>query len=494
MRNENLYKFLTLKCKQNGLPIESLPDKFGVSRSSLYRYMKGIVHMSPKVQGKFVHILGFDEDERQEFERLVGLAEFDSSLIAARYALRDFVFCKETGEQTIDNIKFAYHETDTFLRTSDEIFRMIEELASQQEASGTIRIINCLEERIIAPVSAFLERVFTVSENVEAEHLLAFSEKNFLQNANTLIDIIPLLKYTCYSVYHSASSATIDTKTLFGNSLMIDIRLKDGLEKYFFISFLNEDLSTCLATSDKSVFTFGLSNYEALKKSYHTALLDASNLDFFGDQIAEIQEKTNCYLMKPNCCYHRIPISVCKSLISRISEQDLKTVQNGISGIAGDGVESIGTLLTGIEKRMSSSYENHDIDVYSMDGLTQFAETGRITDHLNFLPSFNNQERKSILEYIRDRSSDSSDPYTLYITREEILANGHIIIALENLGVMIEYSQEDYRRGVCSNLFIRNKILADIMSDFVKNHIPDNHALSQNEACEFLNCLIDSLK
>ena len=491
MRNDDLYNYLTSKCKERELPIESMPELLGFSRSSVYRYMKGIVCMSSEVKAKFVRILNFNELERQEFGRLVSLSEFDSAIIASRYALDDFVFCKQVDKKASENIKFAFHENDTFLRTSSEIYELIQSLAIKPGAICKIRVINCLKKDIFDSVSSFLEKLFTISENIIAEHLLTFSEKDHLHNTNTLINIIPLLKYKHYSVYYSKTSFSDDC-ALFGNSIIIEVQHKVS-PKYFFISYLDEDLSSCLATSDKNVFAFGLSNYEAFKKSYNAALLDASSMDLFGSKIAELQESTNCYLLKPNCCYDRIPIIAYQHMISRTSPDELENVQKGLSGANSENKQSLETVLSILEKRIASSYTNRHIDVYSADGLTEFAETGRITDHLDFLPSFDQEERRTILEYIRDRYVDRNDLFTLYITKEKIFENGYIILAYEDVGVLIEYNQDDYRQGICSNLFVRNKMLASVISDYVKNHIPNNRALNADESIDFLNKLIKSL-
>jgi len=494
MRNENLYKYLTGICKKRGMPIESLPKLFGFSRSSLYRYMTGIVRMSPEVQSKFVSILRFEDAERQEFERLVGLSEFDSSMIAARYAFDKFVFCKRTEPEEPKIFKFAYHENDTFLRTSDDIYTLIQALSIRPEAACTVRIINCLGKDVFSSVSSFIEKLLTASETVTVEHLLAFSEKEHLQNIATLINIIPLLKYENYSVYHSEKFTFYDKNEFFGNTLIIDIIQENSPYKYFFISFIDDDLSTCLTTSDNNVFAFWLSNYEYFKKSYSASLLDASRIDIITNNILDFQQNSNHYLIKPNCCYDDIPMSVYQSMLTRGSPQDIADVQNGYSCVASGNIMNMETIFSTLEKRIAATYTNCRINVHSMDGLVDLVKTGRLSDHLTFMPAFNKQELRVILEYIRDRNSDPNDSYTLCITKDTILANGHIILVFENIGVLIEYSQDDYRQGICSNLFIRNSMLTAILSDYVRNHVPNNHALNLEEATAFLDTLIASLE
>ena len=493
MRNEELYKYLTGICKRRGLPIESLPKLFGFSRSSLYRYMTGIVRMPPEVQAQFVRILRLEEDaERQEFERLVGLSEFDSTMIAARYALDKFVFYKRTEPADPKIFKFAYHESDTFLRTSNEIYALIQALSLQPGAVCTIRIINCLEKDILSSVIPFIKNILSTSENVSVEHLLAFSEKEHLLNISTLIRIIPLLKYSPYNVYYGTNFTFHNTIEFYGNKLIIDVSSKNSPTKYFFISFYNDDLSSCLETSDKNVFEFLFSNYERFKKSYNTSVLDAVSIDTFSGNVLELQRNSNHCLLKPNFCYDDIPISVYLSMQARISVQELVDAQNALAG-AGEGV-SLEAIFSTLEQRRATTYTNHRINVHSQDGLGELVKTGRLSDHLAFMPPFAKQELRNIIEYIRDRNNDPNDSYTLLITKEKILEDGHIILVFENVGLLIEYSKDDYVQGICSNVFIRNKMLATILSDYVKNHIPGNHALSPEETTAFLNSLIESLE
>jgi len=449
--------------------------------------------MSVEVQAEFIRILKFDEGERQEFRQLVGLSEFDSTMLDARQVLDRFVFDKQSGRGESELIKFAYYESDVFLRNSDEICEQICALSANQDAEYNIRITGCMAQGMIDWVSSFLEKLFSSSDNVSAEHLLTFSEKNHLHNANTLINIIPLLKYQRYLVLHSKETVTSDVNSLFKNTLLIEIRLKTAVSRYFCISMLDDDLSTCLSTSDKNVFAFFNKNYEALKASYHAALLDASSFDIFGSRLAELTLNANCYILKPNCCYDLIPISVYRGLMSRLAPQELEGLQKGIRESSDTLERALDDVLAVLEKRIAASYENYHIDVNSLDGLSQFAKTGRTTDHFDFLPSFNKEERRTVLEYIKKRSIDTNDKYQLFLTRQALLENGYIIVTIEGIGIIIEYDQDDYRQGICSNLFIRNKMLADVFSDYIKNHIPENHVLNTDETTAFLDSLIASL-
>lgn len=495
MQNGNLYKYLTTKCKEKNIPIESLPGQMGFSRSSLYRYMKGITHMSPSVQTKFVQILGLDEEEKQEFSRLVDLSEYDSGLIDARYALDRFVFGEEKSTQKKTNvIKFAYHENDTFLRTAQEIYEMILSAVSQPDTSCSIRIINCMDDSIFESLGIFLEKLLSNSGTVKAEHLLTFADKAYLNNINTLINIIPLLKYKNYGVCYSKNTISNSGNMLFSDTVIIDIHQQDKPDKYFFISFLPEELSSSLMTFDKNTFNFILENYDSFRKNFDIALLDNSSVNLVGQQIVELNECGNSYLIKPNLCYERVPIDVYQSVLKKMTPEEFETAQKSLSQPNSDSTNAITSALAGLQKREEDSYKKQDIDIFSVSGLTEFAQTGKLSDHMSFLPSFGKDERRKVLQHIRNRNKDPKDGYTLLITRKNIFKNGYIMVAYENIGVVIEYNQEEYQQGILSNLLIKNKALSDIVSDYAKNHFPDNHALSKEETTAFLDSLIEELK
>jgi len=332
------------------------------------------------------------------------------------------------------------------------------------------------------------------SKNIVVEHLVTFSEKDYKQNTRMLIGILPLLKHECYSVYHSTENRTCDEVNFFGNTIIINISSRDVPDKYFFISFLDDDLSTCLETADENVFAFWIRNYECFKKKYNASLLEVSGIDVFSSAVAELQENSNHYCLKTNCCHDEIPLSVFSDMQRRVSPQELADIQNALAGVADDSAMTLETIFSTLERRVAASHKNCRIDVHSMDGLVEMAKTGRISDHLVFVPSFNKQELHVIFEYMRNRNSDPNDSYTLFITKEKILENGYIFMIIENVGVMVQYDKDEYAQGIFSSLFIRNKMLVNILSDYVKNHIPSNHALSLDETTAFLNGLIASLE
>ena len=182
-------------------------------------------------------------------------------------------------------------------------------------------------------------------------------------------------------------------------------------------------------------------------------------------------------------------------MLSRIGKEERIKCAEGISGtslppeMAEDVIE---TMLTALGARIQTSYECKQTAVASKSGMLEFAQTGRLSDHLVWLPSFDKAEIRCCLEYIRDRNQDENDPYKLYITKKEILNNGYIFVGYKNAGVFIEFSKAAYTVSPTQNLYIKNKMFADVIYDYVETHIPESHAITKDETTEYLNWLIDT--
>jgi len=485
------------------VPVESLPGPLGVSRSTLYRNMKGTVQMSAEVQARFADVLKLDANGRAEFDRLSQLVAFDPTLVEARFVLDRFIFASGAADEpNPEPIRFAVYEDDIYLRTSDRVYERIRTLAASPDATTKIHIANCAGDKQFCSVASFIDDVLRQTDSVTVEHLLSMPQSDYNVLVATITRLVPLLRNNRYTVHYAplppteprradATFAASPAQPGFGNSLSVEVD-RPGDKTFFLLSFLDDDLSTCLVTHDENVIEFFHTNYEAVKRSYSKALVDFSNVDPFTDTLADLEEGKNTVLIKPDFCFDRIPIPVYESMLARMPANDVARMQKQLASNGGDPTTIVQMVLGSLERRARGSLVNRHTDVYSMAGLTRFAETGRISDHLDVMPPFTPDERRAVLTHARSRLADPHDPYTLYITRDDFLTNGCIIISIDNVGVLFEYNVNDYRRGVLSNLFIANHALAEIFSDYANVHVPQTHALSREDADAFLAALIEA--
>ena len=500
---DSLYSFLTRKLRELAIPVESLPLLLGVSRSTLYRNMKGTVQMSAEVQGKFADILKLNDIDRQEYDSLSSLVAFDPTLVEARSVIDRFVFSNGTVKAPVEPIRFALYEHDTFLRSSSQIFEQIIKAATADGVTATVRIVNCATQELFSVVADFVESLLTQTSNATVEHLLTLPLSDYAVMAGIYTQLVPLVHHNDYTV-HYASMPTGDGRRpitpggaqqiaplCLDESMSIAIK-HNGTTTLYLLAFLPGDLSSCLVTRDPSVIEFLHSNYAAIKRHYSAALVDNSNLDPFQDTLANLEEHANKYLIKANFCYDRIPTSVFDSMLSRMAPDDLALLQSSLAGPGGDPDTIVPMIVGTLERRARASFANRHTDVYSIAGLEEFARTGRTSDHLEVMPAFSPEERRTILTNIQERVNDPQDSYTLYVTRDNVLPDGSIIVALEGKGVYIQYNADDYRRGVLNNLYLNNPALATVFADYVTNVIPQIHALSPEETNNLLTSLIES--
>jgi len=504
-QDEALYRFLTAKLKERSLPVESLPGLLGVSRSTLYRNMKGTVQMTPEVQNIFANLLALNDEERQLFDRLSEQAAFDPTLVEARYALDRFVF--STGAKPIIKpapIRFAVHDNDIFLRSSSQVFDRIRAAAAADGATTTVHVLNCTCSAPFDVVSSFLEDLLITAPAATVEHLLMLPSTDYAATITIITRLLPLMQFNRYTIRFAQipvsdprradfqSGRPPAPQTNFANSMSIAVQSAHR-STFFFLSFIDDDLSRCLVTSDQCVTDFFDSNYDAVRRGYAEALVDSTDIDLFSDAMADIEETTNLCLLKPDICFSRIPMPVFESMLARMTSDELALLRKVVAGSGGDTNTSVERVMGTLDRRARASYVNRQIDACSMAGFTRFAQTGRLIDHLDAMPSFSIDERRAILTHVQERFNDPHDPYTLYITRDDFLPDGYMVTALEDFGLMIEYNPTDIRRGMVPNLFFRSRLLAEILTDYITNHIPHVHAISTEETNGFLTSLIGSL-
>ncbi|MCL2496220.1 MAG: hypothetical protein FWF04_02245, partial [Clostridiales bacterium] len=421
---QDLYKFLTTKCKERGIKIEGLPERFGYkySRTTIYRYMKGILHITKDVQDLFVQLLNLNSAEQAQFAKLISLSSFDETMLAARRRLDNFFFeSKDIPYRTTEK-ECVFYDQDKYLRTIDEIFSMILSLAEYDCFYCEVQIIGCTQGEILEHVADFTQKLLSLSNAAYIEHLATLSEADFLQNTVFLLDILPLLIHGAYNVYYRESATDDGVKTLLGDSLLITCQYKEDdtlKKKYYALSFLENSMPECIAFDNKYLQSFWMKNYAHLRQYYPNRLTHMSDLSIIKDELQKLEAKHDEYLIKPNPCYHKIPIAVYRRVINRIPPEGIRNIATVLVNYeVTDDLEArhiADAMLSSLEKRIRCSYLHKHIDVYSKEGLSEFAKTGRITDHLKALPPFDKDEVREALMYLRDRNRDPEDSYRLYL-------------------------------------------------------------------------------
>ena len=490
-----LYDFLTSLCKERDMKIEDLQKKLKVSRSTLYRYMRGINQISPELAQQFVAALNMDTQKYLLFSKLVSLSAYDQTLVESRYVIDRLMFGDTEKPATTVDIDMIFYNNDKYLRTLNEVLNHIYSYNTKESAEISIKIFNCLNENVFSHLTKFLEKAFSGGDNITVEHFIGLSEHNYLQNALSFISVFPLMTCDGYKFYFREQE--IDD-ALMNDSMLISVKFAENntnFGQYFSVSFYEEGMPECIAFDNTYMYNFLSKSYENLKHSFKYVVQKYNNMDVMDEILLAISEKPY-YIIKPNPCYDKVPNEAFKSITGRMSETELINFLTSLYGqkIDSDTVpHALERAFDHMAKRYVNSALNKQIDVYSKQGLTELAATGRLTDHLKFLPPFNQEERRVILEHLRKRSDDPKDNFQLCITEAALVNRDLVFMVLKDYGVVIEYSYPEDDVGLWRLLLLQSEKIASIFYDYVENHIPTNHAMDKDKADSFLQELIEGL-
>lgn len=497
MKSTGLYDFFSAKCKEKGVKVERLHKLCDISRSTLYRYMKGLSPIPDETVDKLIALLALDATETAELREYIELSTYDATLIDARQTIDHYLF--GTDPPPIRPIELVYYDGDRYLRTVSEVLDSL----LQQERCGEItgcdvRMMNCVNRDILTPISTFLQAVSQRCDALHIEHLFSVVAGDYRQIAESLVNIIsqiPLIANRKYRAFYTESDNTSGCGGLLDECIVLRLEYAENADpSYCLFSFPQSGMPSCLRFSDPYLYTVMLSGFED-KKSRYTPLVNQRVADIlFDEYLLHYEQGEHMYLIKPNPCYDKIPVEQYLSLASRCSQEFFLALGRGNPGEWRHDVDLIIEQVTEyIRQRNALSYTIPNTDVYTTAGLLEFAETGRITDHISGMPPFEPAERRAILTYLRDRVQDKNDSYRMYIT-DRALTNGQTVIAVsKGYQVFFEFNTDSNKLEYMRNVSIANASLETIFLDYIENDLIRNHVLPQEMAMQFLNGLIDRL-
>jgi len=487
MNKNNLGDFLNKLSKQRKIKLGDLAEHCQISRTTLYRYTKGIMQIPPPVETVLSKALGMSKAERDEFRRLIALTVQDGSLISSRYVLDDFVFSGKPEKKSA-NIDFVFHHKDRLLRNSKELSEVFLKHLGKEAFRCDIKVLHCIEEEFKDDLGSMLTELLAASQSVSVEHLLHFPKKDYLTCTKNLLAIIPLFSFPNYQALYSDSPDTQSQTLFLNNVILVETSWRDDtgdIRQFFVLSYLSGALSQCTCFEDEYLFRFFMENYQNYRAKYKNALLGERNLTDLTEYFMAMELTYEQLILKPSMCYHKIPIQVYLNLLERIPpevKQQLKL----------DEQENIDRLAFSLETRYSHAHKKGNIDVVSKPAMLAFANNGLLDDHIEGMPPFNTKERKMILQSLREHMVRKTGGYHLYITEKDI---GHNCSVFKNACLVYEFP-DSYTNAYNHNYpfaMIENKMIAEIFSDYITHHIPAYHAMPEEEAVRFMDRLIEML-
>ena len=501
-----VYSFIKTKAKENGIKIEDLHKKCNTSRTTMYRLMKGFAIPSADTEQLLATALRLTNAEKAELHYYYKLSETNPTLFEAHLALESILL--KTAEEAVPKIDIIFYEDKKFIMTYKELLDNILRVSDDPNFSCNIKIMNSTDVIFTSPICDFLDELESkisgkknLEDIVEIDHLIKFVEKDSHGNILTLKSILKLLRYNCYDVHFynvedrsdGKSECIESTKSTFNDFMLIKYT-DHGKPKYMFLSLLEGNYSDCYSFEDKMLYEFFSKAYDDKKKEYQQALVKARNFDFYSNMLYEIENNNDSWMFKPNMCYNMIPPELMKAVTSRMSKENTEGLLKDLGESTNNlkrAEEMVNYSVNLLSLRYKATFMNKRIDVYSQEGLLDFASTGKLSDHIPYLPEFTKEERRTILENIRKRNNDPKDNFKYYILNT--LMNQDINWGANSAnGILLEC----YDKSVAgtkfekSDIYLEQGTLSRIIIDFADNHVPTRLALSSEDADKFFGDLI----
>jgi len=491
---KNINTLIKNKLKEKKMSIDTFISKSDMSKSTIYRVMKGYQKPSEELIEKIIKILNLNPLEQRELRYYGNLANTDEDILSARDEVLNLLYKSDTREP--DKIELVYYDGEKYIHTFNKILNNLLSLSGKDEFSCSFRLINCCQDSILEPLYTTISQLMKTKKPYTIEHLVHFSTYNLKENIMILSEIIPLLALDNYSVRYCETDST-SGNSIFCDFLIIDYSYNDESNKlvktHLYITFLREHLSACYVADSENIQDFFERSYKSLQYEYRLALNNQKKFEVLGVLFAELEMTYDTILFKPNPCYNRIPFSVYESMKGRNSEEAVRYFMNSyLCDNVTDFESQLNELLTYIKVRIKASFDKNQMDIFTRKGLESFASTGMLSDHLEAIPPFNAKEIKATLEYIMSRDADKKDTYNFYIMKNDEYSNEDLLITVfKKHGLIIEYNNPKYKANDAPYCFIEHQGISTAFSDFAENYVPIMLAMPQKEAHNFINSLIE---
>ena len=489
---KNMYDFLKSKLKEKNMRIETFIRKTDVSKSTIYRVMKGYQKPSEELLLKMTEVLSLSLTEEQEFRYYSSLMNADEEILFAREAVFDLLYKPDLT--TPSKFEVVYYDDEKYIRTFDKVLQNIVKEAENEEFSIKVRIVNCYQESVTKPLYTLASEMVKLGKKHKIEHLINLSTFNSKENISILHEIIVLLSLDFYSVFYCETEG-VAGNGIFSDFIMIDYQFRtvsgEMETKRLYISVLKENLSACLVVKDENLQEFFERSFETLQHDYRAALTLEKKHEFIGGLWLDQEENHEVYFFKPNPCYQRVPIAVYQHLKERVSLFDFVSSYFQ-SQITAENYEAyLEQLLVFMTKRMKASYKNRQIDILTQSGMEALASTGMLSDPWKDFPAFSKEEIKMILESLKERDADKNDPFNFYILKDGYSNDDITVYACKDSLVEFEYNKEKYVYNSIPFCVLEHKGLSNIFADFAENYVPNMLALSTVDAYAFIDALIE---
>ena len=485
----NIDTYLRKKLKEKHLQIEDLVARSSASKSTIYRLLTGVQKPSKKLENEIVNILNLNHTEQQELHYYFSISDVDDNIIESREAVHNFLFKKESHQP--HKIELIYYDNEKYIRTYDNILKNVLSVSREDNFTCQFKIINCIQKDIIVPLATLATHLLENNSSYSIEHLINFSTHDYKDNINTLANIAPILTFGNYSLKYREEE-NVSKCGFFHDFLILHYSYdneKGNAEKMnLVITFLPDSLSSCYVINEnnENFLDFFGRNYDSLKEKYIPALSSRKSLIEYVGTIIEMFRRSDSVIFRSDPALCRIPLSVYHSVLQRTPMEDFVEFFIEEEHKEKSLEAHIEELLNQAKLVEESTYANKQLDIYTKSGMAEFAHSGLIKDYLEFLPAFNKDEVKRILESIKARDKDPKDPFNFLILKGSYADEQLTLFAGDNSCLLFE----KYFNSHTPFCIIDHEKLSSIFTDFAHNYVPAMMSIPQNEAYDYIDYLI----
>ena len=482
--------YLKGKLKEKNLRLEDLITGSGASKSTIYRVMTGTQKPSKTLEKKIISILNLNYTEQQELLYYFSISDVDENIIESREAVYNLLFNKET--KSPKKIELIYYDKEKYIRTFEYILDKVIEASKLSDFSCQFKVINCIQGDVIHPLAKAATSLLANASQYTIEHLINFSTHDYKENINTLANILPLLTFENYSLKYQEEE-NVSKHGFFHDFMAVNYSYhkSDGSCEVvnLYITFLPNNLSACYVVKEnqENTLDFFERNYDALQEQYQPALNSRSCFLEYINTAKELHGNYDSTLFKAQIPLVRVPARIHRNVVERTPMEEFFKFYSPEQSQEKSLEEHIDELLKEAKLVEKTTYSNKQLDIYTKAGLAQFASTGRLIDHLKFMPPYNKDEVRSILKSLKARDKNPKDPYNFLILEESFAAENLTFLTGNNRCLIIE----KYDGGNTPFCIFQHEGLSSIFTDFAYNYIPAMMSIPQKEAHDYIDDLIE---
>src|SRR3712207_3982562 len=221
---KNIDSFIKGKLKSKKMRVDDFIKETEMSKSTIYRVMKGIQKPSEELIEKIALVLNLNQLEKNELIYYSNISTNSENTSEVGDSIFNMLYGERKGGLN-DRIELVYYDGEKYVRYLDEIFEKIASYSLEDSFVCKMRIINCAQESIVSEIIKFGEKLYENDAYMDIEHLISLSTENKVDNVNIFGQILPLMQLDRYILSYSESAVSF-AEGMFNNVVVVDFSYK----------------------------------------------------------------------------------------------------------------------------------------------------------------------------------------------------------------------------------------------------------------------------